>query len=71
MVMRYTAPPTDFRIQLEGDNYLIQPLTAQAYDWIEKWIPKEAKWIGTSLSVNGNYMSGIMQLMNNEGLTVR
>ncbi len=71
MVMQVSLIPSDFRIGQVSDGWTLQPMTARAYDWIERRIPKEAKWVGTALSVSPSYVEGIMQLINHDGLVVR
>ena len=60
----------DFAVENHGSIFLLQPLTPEAQAWIDEFIPEDAQYLGSAVSVEHRYIVDIVDGIKEEGLTV-
>ena len=61
----------DFHVQNEGSIFLLQPLTREAHDWADKYLPEDAQRFGSSIVIEHRYILSIVEGIKADGLEVR
>ena len=61
----------DIQITRSGNIFLVQPVTQEAKDWIEKNVQTEDwQWFGTALCVDQHYIESLLRGMQDDGLVI-
>jgi hypothetical protein len=65
------ANGNDVLVHYDGGTVaLVQPLTERARTWIDENVSEESQWLGNNLAVEHRYISGLLDGMYRDGLTV-
>jgi hypothetical protein len=62
---------TDFTVENHGSIFLLQPLTSEAQAWIDGFIPEDAQYLGSAVSVEHRYIFDIVDGIQGDALEVR
>jgi hypothetical protein len=63
-------PIADVRVTSHGSLHLFVPATEAAADKLRALVQEDAQWLGRSLAVEPRYSSGLVSLLQSEGLEV-
>lgn len=62
--------PTDFTVTDHGSIILLRPLTPEARDWVDEYLPADAQWHGRAIAVERRYFEDIYDGLTSAGLTI-
>ena len=60
----------DFKVQNEGNIYLLLPVSEQARAWVEEHLPEDRQYFGRAVVVEHRYIGDIVGGIQAEGLVV-
>jgi hypothetical protein len=61
-------PSPDFNVGFHGSIPLLQPLTVAANGWVERHLPTDALFWGTSVVIEPRYLESILEGIEADGL---
>jgi len=60
----------DFRLTQTGSIDLLEPLTDEAREWADEFLPEDAQMLGRAYAIEPRYMIDILGGIDDAGLTV-
>ncbi len=61
---------TDFNVADHGSIVILRPVTAEAKDWTEEFIPEDAQWFAGGVAIERRYFENIYDGITADGLTI-
>ncbi len=61
---------TDFNVTDHGSIVVLRPVTAEAKDWTEEFIPEDAQWFAGGVAIERRYFEDIYDGITADGLTI-
>lgn len=61
---------TDFHLTNHGSIWLLTPVSPEAVEWAEQYLPEDAQTLGNAIAIEPRYVDPIVQGIEGDGLTV-